>query len=240
MFWNWTSNTQDLIEIMKRSLTTSDARPYKRSRGQSNYSKFYRRIPRTVSMSRPGQRTIVPLCVNTNHVLTADSLIGINWDCSGAWINGTLFALNGMSELVAVYDMLRVQKVEIVIVPNAIGLDYSSQTVTSGTTNIPFVYHAADFNDGAAPTATELMQNPTVSIALMDKVIRRTIYPKLEGANGVIDVSPSNRNKFLNSAAASSQRWNGFKLWVDMINTTWTYGGFRIFQKVYFECMQSK
>ena len=73
--------------------------------------------------------------------------------------------------------MLRIHKIEMTIIPGATGLDYSAQSITTGVTNIPYVYHAIDYQNGDTPTLSEMRQNVTCKTDSMNKVIRRTCYP---------------------------------------------------------------
>lgn len=198
------------------------------------------RIPRMSKPGAAGNTSIVALTTFYDFGMTADPAYGFNFDTRGFYVNGTYSAIDGASELHAIYDMMRVMKVEISILPAATGLDYNSQTLSSGRTNIPYVYDAIDFNDGDAPTLQELRQNNTCKINIFNKIIKRTIYPRLEGANGVIDVGSNVKQMFMKSGNSSTQHWNGWKVFMDMKEEVWTYGLGRVSFKVFYECMQSK
>lgn len=227
---------------MQRSITLNADRSFsrKRARSASFSQSAYRRIPRTISSRNPGQRTLVALCGSSNFPMTADIAQAFSFDMSGFYTNGTLRTISGLSELVAVYDMLRVMKVEFTLLPAANSLDYANQTLASGQTNIPFIYHAVDYNDETTPTLTEMQSNPTNKVDRADKILKRTVYPRLDGSNGVIDVGSNHKNLFMRSNASSTQKWFGFKIFLDMLQQVWTYGQLTVQCKVYYECMQSK
>lgn len=222
--------------------TQSSFSGYGRKRRRSSRSAVtpYRRVPRSIGSRNPGQRTVVALSGSRNFPLTADPTCALSFDMSGFYVNGTVNTIQGLSELVAVYDMLRVMKVEVTLLPAANSLDLANQTITSGVTNIPYIYHAIDFNDETTPTLAELQQNPTTKIDRADRVIRRTFYPRVDGSNGIIDVGTNHKNLFMRSNASSTQKWFGFKWYGDMVFQTWTYGNITMNVKVFYECMQSK
>jgi len=240
---------QDLVNSQFETQESQSEMPYasqsstrKRRRASSSAIQPYRRVPRGLPSNRPGQRTIIPVCAQYDIALTADARYAFGFDMSGVSINGVAgtSGYNGMASIIAVYDMIRVKKVEFTILPAATGLDYNAQTVGTGATNIPYIFTAVDYNDNAQPNLAELLENPTVRAYSLNKVIKRTIYPRLEGSNGVIDVGNNYKNQFMKSTASSTQQWNGLKLVTDNVSVNWTYGQMRVHMKVFLECMQSK
>lgn len=220
---------------LKRRRTDSYA-----SRSGTKRRAFVARIPKRLAPGAGSNRVIIPLTISTQFDLTADPAYGYNFDTVAMYRNGSSLTIPGAAEMATVFDLARIWKVEISILPAATGLDYSAQTVGSGATNIPYVYDAVDYNEGALPTREELEQNPTLHVNVFNKVIRRTIYPRLEGANGVIDVGTNVKNQFMKTGAVSTQKWNGWKFFMDMQSVVWTYGTGRITFKIFYECMQSK
>jgi len=198
------------------------------------------RIARPVGPGACGNRCIIPLTCGFNFDLTADVARGFAFDTSNFYVGGGINPIPGAAEVQAVFSMMRIHKVEMTILPKANVLAYNDQSLSSGQTNIPYVYHAIDYQDGNNPTITEIQQNPTCKTNSLDKVIRRTFYPRIEGSNGVIDVGQNRRNIFQESGVTSTQKYHGIKLYIDMNSEVWTYGGLRVVFKVYFECMQSK
>jgi len=157
------------------------------------------------------------------------------------YAGGGVNAVPGVTEIHAVFGMMRVHKVEMTILPAANSLDYNNQTLGSGTTNIPYVYHAIDYQDGNNPTLAEIRTNPTCRVDSLSKPIKRTFYPRLEGSNGIIDLSNiARRNLFQEAGQPSSQKYHGIKVYIDMNNQVWTYGQVRISFKIFYEVRQSK
>jgi len=209
----------------------------KRTRDGAARAASYRyRVPRPIRTVG----AIVPLTVTHDIAFTADVPIAFAFDTVNYYWNGTSATIPGASDLAAVYDNLRVMKVEFTVLPNATGLDYSAQTLATGVTNIPYVYHATDYNDATTPGLNSIQQIHSCKTDLLNKVLRRTLYPRIEGSNGVIDLSANYKNQFQKSGTASSQRWNGMKFYFDMRNVVWTYGGASITMKIFFECKNSK
>lgn len=194
------------------------------------------RVPRP--MRKVG--AIIPLTVQHDIALTADVALGFAFDTGNYYYNGVQAAIAGASDIHAIYDNMRVMKVEITILPAADTLDLNNQTITTGATNIPWLYTAIDYNDASAPTLGTIQQLGTCQTHLWNKVVRRTLYPRIEGSNGVIDASTNYKNQFMRSGIVSSQRWNGFKLYLDMKSQVWTYGSGRISLKVFYECLHTK
>lgn len=208
---------------------------YKRRRWTSRL-----RIPRSVAPGAGGNKCIIALTNTGDYNLTADVARTFSFDTANVYVNGSAAAIGGASEVAAVFEYMRIHKVEMTILPAANSLAYNDQNLASGQTNIPYVYTAIDYSDDDAPTLAEMRQNHTLRLDSLDKPIKRTFYPRLDGSNGVIDVGSNARNHFMRSGNTSSQRWHGMKIYIDMNNEVWTYSQVRICMKVYFECMQSK
>lgn len=191
-----------------------------------------------------GNKAIIPLMVQATYPLTTDIDASFKWDTfslHATTTSTTAVTIPGASELRAIWELMRIHKVEVTILPFADSLDYNNQTLSSGSTNIPFVYTAIDYVDPDGSRGfSQIRQNPTVRVDLLNKPIRRTVYPRLEGSNGIVDVGVNRRNLFSQSDVSSSQKWNGFMLYIDNVNVNWTYGNVRVEFKVFFECMNSK
>lgn len=198
-------------------------------------------MPRYRNLGGTGNRALIPLMHSINFDFTADPVLALQWDCTNQYLNNAGTAVNGLTQLHATWELMRVHKVEITILPSATDLSYGEQTVTAGQTNIPYIYEGIDYVDpvnGAASGA--IQQNPYAKIHLFNRPIKRTIYPRLEGSNGIIDVGLNRKNLFIRSDSLSTQRWNGFVMFGDMVNQVWTYSTGRIVCKIYYECMNSK
>lgn len=226
----------------------SKKRRASRAAGQlSKRSKYVRpgvnRVPRSMAPGAGANSCIVPLTVDYDFALTADIAAGFEWDTSAVYITAasgnSSVTIPGATEVQAVFQLMRIHKIEVTILPAATGLDYSAQTLSTGATNIPYLYHAVDFDDSGQPTLNGIKEQKSCFTDLFDHPIRRTIYPRLEGSNGVIDIGANRRNMFKKSDVGSTQRWHGYKLYLDMKNQVWTYGIGRVSFKVFYECMSS-
>lgn len=198
------------------------------------------RIPRAVAPGAGGNKCLIALTNTGDYNLTADVAKTFSFDTANVYVNGSSAAIGGANEVAAVFEYMRIHKVEMTILPAANSLAYNDQNLGSGQSNIPYVYTAIDYSDDDAPTLSEIRQNHTLRLDSLDKPIKRTFYPRLDGSNGVIDVGSNARNHFMKSGNTSTQRWHGIKIFIDMNNEVWTYGQVRIAMKIYFECMQSK
>ena len=70
-------------------------------------------------------------------------------------------------------------------------------------------------------------------------MIKRTPYPRLEGASGVIDVGSNYRNRLMKAGTTSTQKWNGFKIYMDLKSQAWTSRGGSLVMKIFYERMGS-
>lgn len=223
-------------------------RPRKRARtaAASGKKPWRMSVPRGVARSksvvRSGQTTILPLIHSHEFQLAADPILAFAFDHNNIYINGTGFAVIGLSDIAAVFELIRVKKVEVSILPAANSLDYNNQTLTTGQTNIPYIYTAVDYtNPALSLSLSSIKQNPTCRVHSFDKTIRRTFYPRAQTDDDLVDVGVNNSNTFVRANSASSQcKWNGFQMCGDLSSQPWTYGGGRIDFKIFYECVISR
>lgn len=198
-------------------------------------------VPRGPSVTFPRNTAIIPLTCYYSFNLTVDFIAAFSFDTKQAYIETTAIPVSGLSELNSTWEMMRVAKVEVTILPSATGLLYNDQTVTTGQTNIPYVHTAIDYIDpinGKGPT--QIIQNPTLQIDTFNHPIKRSFVPRLAGNNGILDAGANYRNLFMQSGLENSQLWTGFVVWIDMQSQVWTYGTGRIYFKIYYECAMSR
>lgn len=197
----------------------------------------------TKQLGGSANRCIIPLIVDYDFPLTADLSASFQWNNEGMSISGGApTTITGLTNLQNTFTLLRVHHVEVTVMPSAMTLDFSNQTTSSGSTNIPFFYDAVEFIDPPGNrTLGNIQSNPTCRSASLNKVLRRTIYPRLQGTSDVVDVGKSDKNQFIQSDnAAENTWWNGYVAYADMKSVTWTYGSMRLSFKVFYECMLSK
>jgi len=240
----WLQSLTNQQMSLRRQVTLEMPSSRKRARTNSYASRSGSKRKLAIARPPPGfgsDRALIPLTFDINFDLTADYAASFAFNTVGYTINGGANVLIGGTEQIEkVFEMSRIAKIEMTILPAATELAYNNQTLATGATNIPYVYTAIDYNDTTTPSTAILKQNPTVRMDTFNKVIRRTFYPRLEGANGLIDTGANQRNLFQKNGTSSSQEWHGIQVYLDMRNVVWTYGGGRICFKVFYECMQSK
>lgn len=206
-------------------------------RGRLSYS----RIPRSLASRGEHGRVILPLTYSIDYALNTDVLRAFAFDTGNVYTNGgAAVAIPGATEIAQVYELARIVKIEFTILPSATDLGYPEQTVTTGSTNIPYIYHCADYNDMITPTLLAIQQSASCKLDLLNKPVRRTIYPKLEGSNGIIDLGQNQKNIFCNTGVSSTQRWHGFKIGIDMTDVVWSYSKVRVSFKIFYECTHPK
>lgn len=227
--------------------------PYakKRKTGRSSASTYGKRsgrqlsvprAPRSKQFTRPGQRAVIPIVANFDYGLTTDPSMSFSFDQRGYYVNGAFNAIGGATELNSVWELMRIMKVEFTILPAANGLEYSAQSLSTGVTNIPYVYRAFDYNDpDNGRSLAQIMQNPTVHISRADRVQKFTLWPKIQGTSDVINTGIEDKNQFIQGTnSAGNTHWNGCVVYIDMVNEVWTYGSGRVVMKVFYECLQSR
>lgn len=192
-----------------------------------------------VSGARQSNSCVIALTSEADLDLTADIARGFGFSATRLWANGSsLQDIPGAADLTAVFDLVRIQKVEVTILPGANQLALNSSTVGTGVQNIPFLLDAFDPTDSTNPSAANIRELSTARSNLLDKVIRRTIYPTLSDASGIINVGQSRKDTFVRSG--TDLPWFGFKMYADMVTNVWTYNIVRVSFKIFYECRQSK
>jgi len=223
------------------------ARPAKRRRTSGSFAAAKRqlatrRVPRNLPGSR-SNRCILPLTGSIDFDLTSDTNVTFKFGHSEIVYEGSstgTLAMPGSTDMVKLFELIRVAKVECTVMPSATGLQYNAQTVSTGQTNIPYLYWSFDStgDHNGSLNAVQAMAGTTVH--LLDAKHTKTIYPRLEGSNGVVDVGVNGKNKFQNSEVDSTQYWRALRLYIDMVNSTWTYGQVRCTFKVFYECISTR
>lgn len=195
-----------------------------------------RSIPRPLASNT----CIIPLSCDYDMDLTADIGRGFGFSTAKLWVNGTsTTTLTGASEVAAVFDLMRLVKVDIVILPGNDTRDYANNTVGSGQAQIPWCYSGLDYNDSTNPSLSDIHQNPFLRRELFNHAIKRTFIPTLSQGGLVVDFGASAKDKWV-KAGDDTQIYCGYKIYVDMLNTVNTYSICRMNVKCYFECSFSK
>jgi len=202
------------------------------------------RIPRNLRSRAVNGRDIHCLTGSASFALDGDLGISFAWDTAAAYINRasglTTQTITGLTELASVYEMLRLAKVEMIILPPANTIDYMNQVDSGTRTILPIVRMAPDYNDNDVPTRDSILQEPALKTDVLDKVLRFTLYPKLEGSNGLIDVGANQKNIFMQASLVSSQKWHGAKVFFDMNSVYLPNSNVTVEYKLYYECIHSK
>lgn len=201
-----------------------------------------RGVPRSRAMVKANQTALLPLIHSHEFSFAADPILAFQWDQQNIYINGSAFAVGGTSEISAVFELVRIKKVEVTIMPAANSLDYANQTITTGQTNIPYMYTAVDYaNPTLSLTLASIKQNPTCKMHSFDKTIKRTFYPRCQRDSDLVDVGMNDKNLFMRANSSTNQvKWNGFQICGDLSSQPWTYGGGRVDFKIYYECIMSR
>jgi len=201
-------------------------------------------ISRTLKSRALNGRNIHILSGSASFALDGDLGLSFAWDTAACYINRSsgliTQTVTGLTELSGVYEMIRLAKVEMLILPPANTVDYIDQNSAGTRTIIPIVYMAPDYNDNDVPTRDTMLQEPALKTNICDKVLKFSLYPKLEGSNGLIDVGSNQKNIFMQASLTSTQKWHGAKIFFDMNSVFWPNSNVTVQYKLYWECMHTK
>lgn len=236
------------------SQSTQEMYPYgrrttkKRKRSASSSGTVVARKARfsvrpTKQLGGASNQCIIPVSYDYDVSLAADISLAFAWCHNGYVVNGgSIVDINGLLAIRSCFLMMRVHHVEITVMPSANMLALNDQTLSSGTTNIPFFYDSIEFLDPHNERTKDAIQaNPTCRTALLNKQLKRTIYPRVCGSSDLIDAGKSDKTLFMRSQnTGQNTLWNGYCAYADMVTSAWTYGSVRFNFKVYYECMYSK
>lgn len=212
----------------------------KKSRSYRKY-KGYRFTSRRAGVPRnlSSNSVIIPRTVDYDENLTADYSHGFGFSATTLYINGVpVQTYSGASEVYNLFDLVRVVKVEVTLIPGASSLDINTPSL-GAPYNLPYVYEAFDPNDSTNPSLNDMRELATLRTHQFSKPIRRTIYPVMNEGNNVINTGQARKDMFCRSDT-SDIVWYGWKCYMDMISQVLTYVTVRASFKVFLECKQSK
>lgn len=126
----------------------------------------------------------------------------------------------------------------MIITPYANVHEYTVDTVTTGARNIPIIYYCEDKTDCDVPNVNTLLQEDTLKVDMLDKVIRHTVYPRLNMfASGSNSINMNSRPQWILSG--TDVPCFGIKMYVDTL-TAQTYAGLRVNFIITYECKDAK
>lgn len=180
--------------------------------------------------------TRVTRCVTEAFDFTTDYGAGFGFSATRLWRNGSSYAdIPVISEITDLFDMVRIAKVEIIVLPGCNNHNIADDSAVTGVRNIPYVYCAPDYSDNAVPNLNTLLQSDKLLVTMLDHPVRRTIYPKLSSAasSGIV----LGGNNWV--ATGSDFPCNGIKFYMDVV-TNMAYVGGKINFIIHFDCKHTK
>ena len=72
-----------------------------------------------------------------------------------------------------------------------------------------------------------------------DKPVKHTLYPRLDGSNGVVDIGANRVDQFMKAGTTSTQNFKGLKTYID-IGTGMDNCSYKCLVKIYYECAGSR
>lgn len=212
----------------------------KRSYSASQYyvAKRPKKAPQKMRIGRAPSSGItrVTRCATYSFDFTTDWAAGFGFSATRLWVNGSSTSdIPVISEITDLFDMVRVARVDVIVLPTANDHLISADSVTTGIRNIPYVYMAADYSDNGVPNINSLLQADKLLVTSFDHPIRKTIYPRLSSAasNGIL----LGNNNWV--AAGSDFPCNGLKIYMD-VRTNMPYVGGTVNFIIHYECKHTK
>lgn len=183
-------------------------------------------------------RVILSQTVDYDADLTTDVSHGFGFTGSNLFVNGVAtVTYDDASTLSALFDQVRVHKVEMTIRPAANQLSYNDQGLSSGQTNIPWGYCSFDYNSGSNPSLASIRQYSDCKTFMLDRMYKRTCYPRISNGN-TTDMGSNRKDVF--APIAGTAPWYGILVYLDLAHEVWTYGTVRFSFKVYLELTNSR
>jgi len=222
-----------------QEIMSSTARPAYRKRSSklvryAKKGKMYR-APKMASYNK----TIIATTVDYDVDFTADVSHGFGFSPSALWVNDvTSTTYIDATSIQGLFDLARVHKVEMTILPGNNTLGYDANSLSTGARNIPYGYCATDLNSGGNPSLNGIRDRSDCQTFSLDKMYKRTFFPRLRASDQVTDCGRNNRNLFV--PVASDIPWYGVLLYLDLKTVALTYDVCRISFKVYLELSSSR
>lgn len=205
---------------------------------RKNYNTFRKAIPGIPSSNR----CICPVVSGTGSNLATDIANTYSFDCNtGVFINGVASGSIGqLTQLVTVWDLMRVHKVEFTFIPQFNTQDIIATEGSVSNYAIPILYVAEDYSDEAAVTGlAELQAYGNCKMYRFDKPVKHTLYPRLDGSNGAVDIGSNRLNQFMRAGATTTQRFKGLKTYID-VSVGMDVCQYKCLMKIYYECAGSR
>jgi len=232
------SNKRDFSQFTTQESQSQSQSMPKRTKYAKRSSKAMVPYKRYKELSSSYNRTIISQTVDYDYDLTVDVTAGFSFTGQALYRNGvSVVNYSDASSIAALYDLCRVHKVEMTILPGNSDFDYNNNGLSSGSRNIPYLYTALDYTDSANPSLANVRENSTCQVARLDKVYRRTFYPR-QPNNNVTDMGANRKNLFTGTDSIS--QYMGIKVYIDLAQQVWTYNIGRISFKVFLELRDSK
>lgn len=221
---------------------STTARPSKRSsrRAMVKRTGGKARLYRSMQPYRASyNKTIISTTVDYDVEFTADVSHGFGWSPSHLWVNGvSTTAYVDAASMQGLFDLARIHKVEMTLLPGNNFLGYGTNTLSTGQRNIPYGYCATDLNSGGNPSLNGIRDRSDCETFSLDKAYKKTFYPRMFASDFVTDVGRNRNNLFV--PVSSDIPWYGALLYLDLKTVALTYDVARISFKVFIELSSSR
>lgn len=215
------------MSSLKRIVSSSSS--YPSSKKKRSLAKKIPRAPRNMN-------TFITRCVNYDFTLGTDANYGFGFSPTYLWVNDvSTNSINGASDISGLFEMCRIVKVKMILLPTANVHETTNDSVTTGVRNIPYVYYAPDYSSNGSTTQSSMNQMDGLRITSFDHPIQLTVRPKLSSttSSGIL-LSGSSWVK-----PDTDVPYNGIRMYIDVANAQ-TYLGGRAAFIITFECKNCK
>ena len=175
---------------------------------------------------------------------SATLFYGMSFNVSGYYLGATFVNwLSGASDIPALYDFYRLDRVEVTVMFNN---NFSQLNTTTYT--LPFCFHAVDYNDATLSSVGDISQRATAELHIANAngiVFTRTFTPRAQlacyGSAGT-GYAEASSNQFFNSNSTVTPLHYGLKVALDGTGSSGVnpLGVFRFFVKALFSCKEPK
>lgn len=196
-------------------------------------------------------KPVVPRGISSKHIIinrvvdyegtigASDTSLGFEFTTTTVEVDAgapVTLPVPGASEIQLLFDLARVQKVEVTFLGGSNSRDMAS---TPAGDALPRVYSCVDYTEGGRPTLDHIRQQDDCRIHRFDQIWKQTIYPKFSPSTNYVDIGTNEMNLYPYTTGGSANKWKAFKMFIDggglSANQTFT-----VSFKIFYECRNPK
>lgn len=181
------------------------------------------------------QSMIIPRTAYYPLSFAADPAYAFGFSATNVWVNAvSALTVPGASEITSLFELVRVAKVIVTYIPGNHALDWGSNTITTGTRNIPWIYECFDPCITATPSIAGMVEAASTITRTANVPFSRTIYPVLNESSLAVNTGTSRKDIFVR--AGSDVPFDGWSFIADLSSVALTYDIGALMFKIFYEC----